>query len=434
MFVSAAVRTARQLHKHRTHAVRLGRVLTAAAVMRAAQLAMVIIVARRLGPTDFGVFVFATGGALVAGTVGAMGWPLSFNRFFALHRREPDSGKLRGLMKVSGKAVLAGTLVSALAMCIAGIFEQSMRVGLIAGAIIAVPYGFMMLRRQQLMATRRPATAMLLDEGLASAVLLVAILVARLTLVEMLAVYFVAMVAGNVVATVLLLRLLPPELAGVAPEYELGRWIRSSLSLLLGQSARIVLSRLDVLLVPALAGLTQAGLYGAALRVTYILTFPQFLLQAITAPQFADAFAHGDERQARKILTLSIVFAVVTALPFVLVFVFAPRPVMEFVFGPRFAAGAGALSLIAIGQFAIGVGTPLGVVLSMCGREAAYGVFNLAVLAVSVLIALFAISDYGATGGGMVILISGVLLLVGQALLSLRPLGLSLRSANGQRT
>lgn len=432
MLSATAARITGQLTKHRANLAMLARVMTSAVVMRGAQLALSIIVGRKLGPTDFGVFIFATGGAMVAGTIGAMGWQLSFNRFFALHRREIDLSRLHGLMIASSRSVLAGTVAVGLVMVAASVFDQTARIGLAAAAVIGVPYGFMMLRRQQLMGTRQPALALLLDEGLAAAVLLVALLLVRLTLIEMLAIYFAAMVAGNLGATVLLRRRLPPDLTAAAPQYELAMWIRSSLSLLVGQSARLVLSRLDVLLVPALAGLTQAGLYGAALRVSYMLTFPQFLLQTITAPQFAEAFAHGDKRRARRILVFSLAFATLTGLPFVILFVGAPRWVMEFVFGPQFGGGARALALVAIGQLAMGLGTPLAVLLSMSGREAAYGVLNLAVLAMSVILAVLVVPAHGATGGGIVILASGTVLLLGQAALSLRPLGLPLRRTLGQ--
>jgi O-antigen/teichoic acid export membrane protein len=240
----------------------------------------------------------------------------------------------------------------------------------------------------------------------------------RLPLDQTFAIYAGAMVVGNAVATVLINRRLPENLREYPPQYEMREWMSVSLTLLLARSARLLLSRLDVILVSTLAGLAQAGLYGAALRATYILTFPQFVLQTINGPQFADAFAAGKPARVSSILKGSLLFAGLTSLPPLILFVAAPSWTMSLLFGTAYAEGAVALVLIAIGQFAIGLGMPFNSLLTMAGRQGALSWLNIGVLVVSVGLSFALIPAYGAAGAGVVTAVSGLALLVGQIGLS----------------
>lgn len=402
--------------------MRVTRVMCAAAISRGAQLGAMIIVARKLGPADYGLFIFATGASVIAGMLGCLGWQLSFNRFFAIARREADPGHLRGLIQAAARVVLGGNGLAALVLLAASAFAGKLEFGLIAAAILTMPTGLSLLRRQQLAGVGQAPFALLLDQGFASIALLVAVLLFELPLAAMLAVYGVALVAGNVAAGALFRSKLPTEADHATPIYQTALWMRSSLSLMLGQVARIFLARLDVLLLPTLSTLAQAGLFGAAVRVTFILSFPQFILQTVTGPQFAEAFAADDAARARKILWASLGFALVTTLPPLAVILIAPEWVMRILFGEPFAGAAGTLVLVALGETAGALAMPFTGVLTMAGREPALGKLNLAVLVVSFAAALVLIPAQGAIGAGIVSLTSGTALLAGQVLLSLSPL------------
>lgn len=406
--------------RHRGSIGHVGLTLGLAVFSRLAQLGVMIVVARMLGPSDYGLYIFATGAAVIGGMIGCLGWQMSFNRFFALTRRESDLGALHGLMRAADRVVLVGTLGVALALLAASRFEGKLAWGFVAAAALTVPMGFTFLRRQQLAGVGRAPAAMMLDQGFASIVLFVAVMLADLTLVEMVATYGVALGVGVVTASALVNRGLPAGTNSAAPRYDTRMWMRTSATLMLAQSASMLLSRLDVLLLPTLANLHEAGLYGAALRVTMVLTFPQFVLQTLTGPKFAEAFAEERHGQARKILIASLAFALLTALPLLAVFVIAPQWTMTSLFGPAYAAGALPLVLVALGQVAIGLTVPFDAVLRMSGREVYLVRLNLGVLVATVLVSLVLIPAYGAVGGGMVTLLSGAALLIGQSTLGLR--------------
>lgn len=420
------------LHRYRGSLARLSRVMGSGLISRAAQLALMVIVARRLGPTDYGLFIFAIGTSAVAGMLGNLGWQFAFNRFFAIARRQADKSELRGLMRASGGMSLAGSLVAASVLVVAGMLTEELGFGLIAAGVLAIPYAGMLLRRQQLAGTGQPATALMLDQGLASLVLLAVVLSYRASLGEMLAVYGGALLAGNLGAAWLVRRKLPAGLSEAPARYDWRTWIRVSLTLMQARMAKMLLSRIDVVLLPVLASLTAAGIYGAAYRVTYLLTFPQFVLQTINGPQFAEAFASGRIDRVRRTLKLSIGFSLVTSLPWLILFVAVPETVMRFVFGQKFADGALPLVLISIGQFAMGLAIPFNSILIMSGNEKALVRLSYTILLSSLALAFVLIPPYGAAGAGTVTLMSGLALVGGQAWLARRALLVPRQASHGQ--
>lgn len=413
------------IDRHRGSLVRIGWVMGSGLASRAAQLAVMTIVARRLGPTDYGQFIFAIGTATVAGMLGNLGWQFSFNRFFAVARRRDDESELLGLMRASNRVNLLGALTAAAVLAVAGLMAQELAFGLLAAAILTIPMAITLLRRQQLAGTGQSAVALVLDQGFASIVLLVAVLSAQLTLTEMLAIYAVALAAGNIGASLLVRRKLPVALRQVKPRYELATWLRVSLNLMQARLARILLSRIDVLLLPVLASLAAAGIYGAAFRATYFMAFSQFVLQTVNGPQFAEAFAAGQIARVRRILKLSLVFSLATSLPWLALFVVFPGTVMRVLFGADYADGAWPLVLIAIGQFAFCLCGPFNALLANGGREREMVRLSYAVLVGSLALSFALIPSLEAVGAAIVVLCSSAALLVGQAWLSRDVLGAS---------
>ena len=149
------------------------------------------------------------------------------------------------------------------------------------------------------------------------------------------------MVMLAVVGTVIFRTRLPREALGARPAYRLRAWLHSGWSMFASLMPRMLITRFDVLMVAPLAGLAQAGLFGSALRVTLLMTFPQFILQIVVMPRFSRAFAHGRHEEVRQYFALCMIYAFITTVPFLLPMVIAPTWVMTTLFGHDFAPGRG---------------------------------------------------------------------------------------------
>lgn len=402
----------RLIRRERRTIGKLFRIGSAAALSRLAQLLMTIVVARQLGPGDYGVFITAVAGSLVTGMIGSLGWPLSFNRLMPELRARKEWPELRGLVLACDLAVLSGCCILSVALFSASVIvDEKTQIGLLACAILTPLYGLTILRRQQLIAVGHAGYALMLDQGLASLGVLVAVLVAPVSVNGMLIAYGLGLAGGCAIATWLYFRALPEEIRGVQRRFRTREWATASGAMLAGQSARLFLSRIDVLLIPALAGLVQAGLFGAALRVTYVLTFPQFLLQTLTAPALGEAFANRRAGQVRRVFKFSLLFAVATALPVAAGAALFPEWVLLKLFGPEFVQAAPSLVWLILAQFTISVSIPFAALLNIGGREKPFALVNAGVVISSLLAGILLIPPYGAVGAAIVSLCASLVLL-----------------------
>lgn len=387
---------------------KLAAVMAAAGVSRGAQLVAAMSIARAFGPTDYGLFVFTIGTALIASAIGGLGWQMSYNRLMPRFVAQAQFARAKGLLRMADRVTVAGCAVGAAVLVAAGLVARDLGSGFLFAALLTIPLGITQLRRQQLAGAGRAPLSLLIDQGFASIVVAIAAVVATLTLAEIVLLYLAGLIVANTAATIVVRRDVHPDVRDAAPSYDTLTWARMSWSMLIAQLARLLLSRLDVLLIPTLSTLTEAGLYGAALRITFVLTFPQMILQTLIGPMLGNAFAVDHHVHARRLLLYSVGFALATSLPFALAICVDPALVLRVLFGAPYAAAATTLVLITFGQLGVSVAIPLGAALMMGGRERALWRINVAILGLSVALAFVLIPRYGALGAGIVGLVSGL--------------------------
>jgi O-antigen/teichoic acid export membrane protein len=183
--------------------------------------------------------------------------------------------------------------------------------------------------------------------------------------------------------------------------------------------SRMLVMRFDVLMVAPLAGLYQAGLFGSALRLTLLMTFPQFILQTLVMPRFSRAFAHGDLQKVRRLFLLSIAYAQLTTLPFLAPMMVAPGIVKSIHFGPEFAVGAPALFWLGLGQFVAAFGVPLIAMIAMGGNHKAMGRQGIVILAITFAAGFVIVPRYGAAGAAILTALSNLAQTCGMAWLAM---------------
>ena len=191
--------------------------------------------------------------------------------------------------------------------------------------------------------------------------------------------------------------------------------------------AQMGVQRGGVVLTALLGGLTGAAVFTAATRVMVVGQSGAQTVLSAAQPRFAEQLAAGDHDGVRALYAAGTSWLMCLTWPLYLTaLVFAPE-VMG-LFGPGYAAGATALSVICVGQLAaslLGMGD---LVLTMSGRTGANLVNNLSALAVSLGGCLLLVPAWGATGGA-VALVAAVLVRKGLPLwqlrshVALRPLG-----------
>ena len=390
--------------------------MLSAATSRAGNLVLAIVLARVVGPSGYGTFTFATGTAMLGGNVANLGWPNLTNRVLPGMLKNEEWGLLRGFCRASEFITVLASIVVALLIAAAGYFYPHLQSGLVYAAALVIPFGFMALRRQQLSAVRRPAMGLLFDQGFAAIVSVVILLIfPRQSLPLVFVEYILATVVGVLFTGIVFRRNLPVKIWKARPSYLIRPWLTMSLPMVLGSLGRLMMNKTDILMLAPLSTMHEVGLYGAAFRLTYFMTFPQIVLMTMLTPKLSEAFTHGQFKKIKRLLHIAHWYAIGTAGPIVLVMVIFPQFTMTTVFGPAFGSAGPTLAALALGQGCAAFAVASNSFLMMTGNERAFGMISIGAFIVNVALNLFLIPLYGAFGSGLATLIASVLMLAAEA-------------------
>jgi len=112
----------------------------------------------------------------------------------------------------------------------------------------------------------------------------------------------------------------------------------------------------------------DAGVFGAATRVSMLVTFFLVAVNTVIAPKFAELHATGEIAMIGRLARRFALMITLAASPLFLVLIFAGDWVMG-LFGPDFVRGGTALAILALGQAVNTMTGSVGYLLMMTGHE-----------------------------------------------------------------
>jgi O-antigen/teichoic acid export membrane protein len=389
-------------------------------VSRVLILLMTILVARQLSPDGYGVFTFATGSAALIAQFAGMGWPALMSRLIPAFRVQQNWPALRALVLWGDAVVLAGSLVAFLivlgAVFMPG-FDQSLQAGLALTLILIFPAALTLSRRTQLAGARRPAIGIVFDEALPPAAVILVTLVGGFTdALPAVVAYGLAATVGAVLATYFFRKALPPETWQATPAGEPRAWTAMALPLLMGYSSKLIMHRMDIVMLGPLSSFVEVGYFGAAFRLTYLMTCPQVLLMQVMTPLLAESIAANNERSMWRHFRLAVIFSLITVIPTSLLLGVFSGPIVTLIFGHDFALSSGPLAILAISQAFAALTIPCAGLLIAAGRGGVFGVINLVAVLVNIGLNFLLIPSFGATGAALASTGAVVLMFVWQTL------------------
>jgi O-antigen/teichoic acid export membrane protein len=163
----------------------------------------------------------------------------------------------------------------------------------------------------------------------------------------------------------------------------------------------LINSRTDLIMLGALNGAHDAGIYAISMRAATLVVFFMAASNMAVAPRIAKLHHEGERVLLQRLLTASTRRILALSLPVALLFIVAGRLLLTYLYGADYAQGTTVLQILAAAQIVNVAAGPTGLVLSMTGHErlSATGVGASAVLNVALNAAL--IPFYGATGAAV---------------------------------
>lgn len=338
-----------------------------------------VALARLMGVESYGVYVYAISWMNLLVLVAKVGWDNTLLRFVADYRSRGRWGLIRGLLGTSHRVTLAAS-----AVMVAGVLGWIALRGdrlsdelawslAVCGA--AIPFlALSGLRRSTLRSLRYIVLSQVPESVVRPLVLLALLGVCWLTwsakLWAPVAALFtlVAAIVSFAIGDRWQRRRMPPEVGATAPERASRLWTDTAVFLFFISLINMLTQRVDVLIIGAVLGARDVGLYAPASRMAEMIVFGLNATNMVAAPLIAEYHARGEPRQLQRIVTLSGYGILAYTLPVCAALVFAGRPILA-LFGEGFPAAYPVLVVLVAGHLVNALTGPVSFVMSMTGAQ-----------------------------------------------------------------
>ncbi|MDB5713397.1 MAG: lipopolysaccharide biosynthesis protein [Sphingomonadales bacterium] len=343
----------------------MGLLLGGKAVAGLISLVYLVIVTRTLGPHDYGVLVLVNGYVVaVGGVIAFSGWH-TVVRYGAQALADGDTARLTRLVRFMALVEVACALL-AMAAAVAGVPYAAARFGwppevipiarwyalAVISNVVTTPYGILQLAgRFDTLGFQSIISPMIRLVGTlivwASGGGLTGFLIVWLagSIGEGLFVWILAMpIFGAMRGDVKI----PGGIDGVKGENT--GIIRFLVTTNADLTLRDLAPKLVPLVVGGLLGPAAAGIYSLAQRASVVLQQPATQLAQAAFPIIARLIAAGDRAAAARLTWRTSGLALAAGAPFVLIFAFFAKQILELLGGKGFESGAFLLVLLAIGR------------------------------------------------------------------------------------
>jgi len=380
---------------------------------------------------EFDAYVFAFISIQLLAVAAAMGLTTSSLRFIPEYITGQKWGELNGWLRRSRQLVLlAGIAIAVVGSAITLVLnlESSQGMALILGLWLVPLYALSEVQMQSIRATHRVAIAFA-PSFVLQPILLIAgtgilfIWSGQLTAMTALFCLGAALVIVVLIQRFLLLGTLPEQSRGLTPVDETRRWLGVSFPLMLSAGFLIVMNRADNLLLGLWGDEGETGIYFVASRTAQQAAFMLAAVNAIVAPLVSSRHARGDREGLQRVSRFAVQLVFWPSL-IVAVFLLAFSEWVLRLSGPEFVEGKNALFVLVVGQMINALTGPVGILLSLSGRQKLSTKVYGCCATLNILLNLLFIPAFGMTGAAFATAISLIIANLWLAVLVVRQMGI----------
>lgn len=368
-----------------------------------------IILARTLGPEQYGVYSYVLAIVSILAIPAMFGLPTLIVRETAKAEVKQEWGLMRGLWswanRITASLSLLIALIAAVILWLNRDSFSQIQFFTFAWGIAFIPLSALAaLRGASLRGLRKVIQGQLPEQVLKPALFIVMLAAVALTgftqFTAESAMMLNALSAGVafVFGAWLLWRVKPKQLASVKREYERKTWFASVVPLAMVAGLDIVLHHADVIMLGLLATSQDVALYRVAFQGAALIVLATEAFKMISTPHFSKLFHQGDMITFQKLAIKNARYGLAFAIPCALIFILWGKPIISLVFGDEFVASYKSLVVLLMAQLihvAIGVGGPL---LNSCGYEKGTLIAQLVTVIINLILNYLFIPAWGVEG------------------------------------
>lgn len=382
--------------------------LVGSAFTQAARFLVTLMLARKLGSGQVGVYYEAQAFLALLGLLALSGFRGALTRFVAVHLADGDKGSLTGTIRLGvviptvASALMAVILYSLSEWFATSVFqdpELALALRYVALALPGACFTDAALSATQGFKTMKPYVAVgLIFEPAMRLGLSLVLLGAGLGLEGAMLALVITSNGTALLAGAVLLRFTRRHRSSAV--YRLKELFAFSTVSWMSSLASNAQTWTGTLILGILGTSNQVGIYQVATRVTLLATFFLGPLGTSFAPMIADLYRREEfERLGRMYVVVSS-WTLRLSLPSFAIVILFPDELLS-VFGNQFVGGAAVTVILAVGQLFNVAGGPNGYMLVMSGRPALTMANNLTALVLNVVLNLVLIPRFGLIGAGI---------------------------------
>ena len=337
-----------------------------------------ILLARWMGGSDYGVYVYVWTWVLMLGSMMDFGISASAQKIIPEYRTRGEHALLRGFLSGSRWMTL---IVSSIVSALLALAVKSLSPWIDANTILPLYIGcitlpaFVVANNQDGIARSHDWMRLgLMPQFIVRQSLIIGVtagmfalgfnLGATAAMLASAAAVWIAMIGQMVVLN----RRLGHHVEPGPKAYDVRGWLAVSLPVLMVEGFYLLLSYTDVLVLQQFRSSQEVGVYFAVVKTLALVSFIHYAMSATTAHRFAEYHAIGDQARLSAYVAHAIKWTFWPSLAATIVLLALGKPLL-WLFGPQFVIGYDIMFVAAIGLVVRSAIGPVERLLNMLGHQ-----------------------------------------------------------------
>ena len=372
-----------------------------------------VVLARVLGSAGFGTYTYTTSWVYLLTIPATLGFDGLVGREIAIYQTKQDWAKASGLLRWANVLVIFFALLTASIGAIIALWksggqaEETQVVLCFLLVMLSLPAMALRNIRRGSMRGLHQIVRGLFPEMMVAPVLLLSLIGVgavllgdRFTAVWAVGAYTLTTVVTLIVSAQLLERALPLQVKTCLPQYHRFDWLKQAWPFMFLESIHALNARADILMLGALNGVGEAGVYAPVNRGAQLIVFILMAFNGPLSPTIASLYADGKKQELQKILIkTSRVCLLVSTMAAAGLWLFGKQYLH--VFGPEFVEGLNALRILCVGQVLYLFVGLAPMVLSMTGNAQFTAMSGLIGAITNLILNFLLIPQYGVSGAAI---------------------------------
>src|SRR3954451_6781636 len=366
-----------------------------------------IVLARWMGGSDYGVYVYVWTWVLLLGSMMDFGISASAQKIIPEYRTRGEHALLRGFLSGSRWLTLTlssiGAVLLACVVHLAGPWIDPNSVGPLYIGCLTLP-AFVVANTQDGIARSHDWMRLgLMPQFIVRQTLIIGItagafalgfrLGAAVAMLASAAAVWIAMIGQMIVLN----RRLGSHLDAGPSSYDFRGWLAISLPILLVESFYLLLSYTDVLLLQQFRSSEEVGVYFAVVKTLALVSFVHYAMSATTAHRFAEYHSLGDKARLAAYVAHAIRWTFWPSLAATALLLAMGKPLL-WLFGPQFVVGYDIMFVAAVGLLVRSAIGPVERLLNMLGHQHICALAYAVAFVMNVVLCVMLVPRYGGHG------------------------------------